>query len=85
MCPNVFLPRTHAFKCVKIIVLLLLMTTNISHCLVPIDDFYPFGVENNDTANPKKDDDGSGAINLTRPFYFYGKSHDIVHVSILPN
>ena len=46
-----------------------------------INEFFPFGLENNDIAMPPADDD-SVSVSFTDRFLFYGKSYTSFGVSI---
>ncbi|XP_062902207.1 sushi, nidogen and EGF-like domain-containing protein 1 isoform X1 [Mobula hypostoma] len=50
-------------------------------CLVPLSDFYPFGVENGDSVNAKVDDGGSGLLEISHSFPFFGERHSGLYVN----
>lgn len=50
---------------------------------VPVSDFFPFGTDTGDLRTERSDDGGSGKVNLTVMFPFFGKRHDKLYVSTL--
>jgi len=51
-------------------------------CLtVPLDDFYPYGVNKGDTALPSIDDGSSGAIPISISFPYFNQNHNSIFVS----
>lgn len=50
-------------------------------CSVPLGDFYPFGLENGDSVNGKVDDGGSGLLEISHSFPFFGERHSGLYVS----
>ncbi|XP_078419579.1 sushi, nidogen and EGF-like domain-containing protein 1 [Cetorhinus maximus] len=49
--------------------------------LVPLSDFYPFGLEHGDTVNAKVDDGGSGLVEISLRFPFFGERHSGLYVN----
>ncbi|XP_041037440.1 sushi, nidogen and EGF-like domain-containing protein 1 [Carcharodon carcharias] len=49
--------------------------------LVPLSDFYPFGLEHGDTVNAKVDDGGSGLVEISLSFPFFGERHSGLYVN----
>ncbi|GCB74238.1 hypothetical protein scyTo_0003326 [Scyliorhinus torazame] len=47
---------------------------------VPLSDFYPFGLEQGDTVNAKVDDGGSGLVEISLAFPFFGERHSGLYV-----
>ncbi|XP_055502008.1 sushi, nidogen and EGF-like domain-containing protein 1 [Leucoraja erinacea] len=50
-------------------------------CSVPLGDFYPFGLENGDSVNGKVDDGGSGLLEISHSFPFFGERHSGLYVN----
>lgn len=48
---------------------------------VPLHDFYPFGQEEGDTLTIKQDDGGSGLVEISVAFPFFGDRHTGLYVS----
>ncbi|XP_072331027.1 sushi, nidogen and EGF-like domain-containing protein 1 isoform X3 [Scyliorhinus torazame] len=48
---------------------------------VPLSDFYPFGLEQGDTVNAKVDDGGSGLVEISLAFPFFGERHSGLYVN----
>ncbi|XP_067851680.1 sushi, nidogen and EGF-like domain-containing protein 1 isoform X2 [Heptranchias perlo] len=48
---------------------------------VPLSDFYPFGLENGDSVNAKVDDGGSGLLEISLSFPFFGERHSGLYVN----
>ena len=48
---------------------------------IPLNEFYPFGVEAGDTLVNRTDDGSSPAIILPRPFYFFRQLNNAIYVS----
>ena len=57
----------------------LLLTEGVTG--IPLNEFYPFGVEAGDTLVPRTDDGSSPAITLPRQFYFFGQFTNTIYVS----
>lgn len=57
----------------------LLLTEGVTG--IPLNEFYPFGVEAGDAFVPATDDGSSPAITLPRPFYFFMQLYDTIYVS----
>ncbi|XP_048460745.1 sushi, nidogen and EGF-like domain-containing protein 1 [Rhincodon typus] len=49
--------------------------------LVPLSDFYPFGLEHGDSVNAKVDDGGSGLVEISLGFPFFGEKHSGLYVN----
>ncbi|XP_060690951.1 sushi, nidogen and EGF-like domain-containing protein 1 isoform X2 [Hemiscyllium ocellatum] len=49
--------------------------------LVPLSDFYPFGPEHGDSVNAKVDDGGSGLVEISLGFPFFGDKHSGLYVN----
>ncbi|XP_067897946.1 sushi, nidogen and EGF-like domain-containing protein 1 isoform X4 [Heterodontus francisci] len=49
--------------------------------LVPLSDFYPFGLEHGDSVNAKVDDGGSGLLEISLSFPFFGERHSGLYVN----
>lgn len=50
--------------------------------VVPLGDFYPFGREHGDQQTPRQDDGGSGLMEISAPFPFFGDRHSGLYVSV---
>ena len=50
---------------------------------IPLESFYPFGVDSNDSFLPPNDDGSSERIFLNRPFPFFGSRHTSLFVSVV--
>ncbi|XP_029472488.1 sushi, nidogen and EGF-like domain-containing protein 1 [Rhinatrema bivittatum] len=48
---------------------------------VPLDDFYPFGLEQGDSITRKQDDGGSGLLPISIQFPFFGAAHAELYVN----
>ncbi|MBN3286704.1 SNED1 protein, partial [Polyodon spathula] len=48
---------------------------------VPLEDFYPFGVEHGDSSTGKQDDGGSGLLEISVSFPFFGDRHSGLYVN----
>ncbi|XP_058846070.1 sushi, nidogen and EGF-like domain-containing protein 1 isoform X3 [Acipenser ruthenus] len=48
---------------------------------VPLEDFYPFGVEHGDSSTGKQDDGGSGLLEISVNFPFFGDRHSGLYVN----
>ncbi|XP_022531192.2 sushi, nidogen and EGF-like domain-containing protein 1 [Astyanax mexicanus] len=48
---------------------------------VPLHDFYPFGEEHGDTVTIKQDDGGSGLVDISVAFPFFGDWHNGLYVN----
>lgn len=48
---------------------------------VPLDDFYPFGQDKGDTQTIAQDDGGSGLVEISVAFPFFGDRHTGLYVS----
>ncbi|CAL1537147.1 unnamed protein product [Lymnaea stagnalis] len=48
---------------------------------VPVSKFFPFGLSEGDSMTERTDDGGSGKINLTAKFPFFGKPHNKIYVN----
>ena len=48
-----------------------------------LEDFYPYGPENGDTAVPTNDDGSSGLVNIGFPFPFFDDEHESLFVITL--
>jgi len=48
---------------------------------VPLDDFYPYGVNKGDTALPSIDDGSSGAIPISISFPYFNQNHNSIFVN----
>ena len=53
----------------------------IVYMRIELEDFYPYGPENGDTAVPTNDDGSSGLINIGFPFPFFDDEHESLFVS----
>lgn len=76
----------HVLVSVFLHVLLLSLCTLIiqrphSASCIPVSEFFEFGYNAGDSETAKSDDGGSGQINLTISFPFYGIRHDKLFVS----
>lgn len=56
-----------------------LILTSVNVQSIPLENFYPFGVESGDAALPKVLDTSSSQINFS--FTFFGQSHNQLYVS----
>ena len=61
-----------------LIVSLLILSGSVG--AVPLDRFYPFGLENNDRSLPRSDDGGS-LLNLETGYIFFGEFYNTIYVS----
>ena len=61
--------------------LLLLLPAHFSFA-IPLESFYPFGVNTTDSNLTSNDDQSSGLIELSAIFPFYGVNHTTMFVSI---
>ena len=61
--------------------LVLFNVLQIVYMRVELDDFYPYGLENGDTAVPRNDDGSSGRVNIRFPFPFFDNEHESLFVS----
>lgn len=48
---------------------------------VPLEDFYPFGLDEGDSQTIEQDDGGSGLIEISVAFPFFGEWHTGLYVS----
>lgn len=48
---------------------------------VPLEDFYPFGLDEGDSQTIEQDDGGSGLIEISVAFPFFGERHTGLYVS----
>ena len=48
---------------------------------IELEDFYPYGPENNDTLIPPNDDGSSGLVDIAVRFPFFDKNHRSLYVS----
>ncbi|KAG2462125.1 SNED1 protein, partial [Polypterus senegalus] len=48
---------------------------------VPLEDFYPFGIEHGDSRTVKQDDGGSGLLEISVNFPFFGDRHSGLYVN----
>lgn len=61
---------------------LLALVLHITSCLpVPLNEFYPYGVSEGDTALPANDDGSSGEIDISILFPYFDRNHDSLFVS----
>ncbi|KAM4772091.1 sushi, nidogen and EGF-like domain-containing protein 1 [Rhinophrynus dorsalis] len=51
------------------------------HGLVPLADFYPFGLKEGDLVTRRQDDGGSGLLPISRAFTFFGDKHNGLYVN----
>ncbi|XP_028650648.1 sushi, nidogen and EGF-like domain-containing protein 1 isoform X1 [Erpetoichthys calabaricus] len=49
--------------------------------VVPLEDFYPFGIEHGDSRTVKQDDGGSGLLEISVNFPFFGDRHSGLYVN----
>lgn len=55
------------------------------HCVelaVPLEEFYPFGLDEGDSQTIEQDDGGSGLVAISVAFPFFGERHTGLYVSI---
>lgn len=50
---------------------------------VPLEDFYPFGPDESDSQTVAQDDGGSGLVEISVAFPFFGDRHSGLYVSSL--
>lgn len=48
---------------------------------VPLEEFYPFGLDEGDSQTIEQDDGGSGLIAISVAFPFFGERHTGLYVS----
>ena len=63
--------------------LLLLLVSCLLLTAIPLERFYPFGVQSGDTLVERTLDGSSPNINLPLPFVFFGEYYDIIYVSMV--
>ncbi|XP_043926270.1 sushi, nidogen and EGF-like domain-containing protein 1 [Protopterus annectens] len=61
--------------------LLVLSNSGGADAIVPLTDFYPFGTEHGDSTTPKQDDGGSGPLEISVKFPFFGDRHSSLYVN----
>lgn len=50
---------------------------------VPLEEFYPFGLDEGDSQTIEQDDGGSGLVAISVAFPFFGERHNGLYVSIV--
>ena len=60
---------------------LLLNFVHVVFMRIELEDFYPYGPENEDNSVPTNDDGSSGRVNIIFPFPFFDEDHDSLFVS----
>lgn len=59
-----------------------LSVLQVVYMRIELEDFYPYGPENGDSAVPTNDDGSSGRVNIGFPFPFFDDEHESLFVSI---
>lgn len=60
---------------------LLLILLHGMEAAVPLEEFYPFGLDEGDSQTIEQDDGGSGLIAISVAFPFFGERHTGLYVS----
>ncbi|XP_077390200.1 uncharacterized protein sned1 isoform X5 [Festucalex cinctus] len=77
-CPEA-MPPLSSLLCA--LPLLLLLPPGGAEAAVPLEDFYPFGPEQGDAQTVAQDDGGSGLVDISVAFPFFGDRHTGLYVN----
>ena len=82
MCPSIFFPSVmnNRGKLLWLITTSFLVLVN-DVAAIPLEQFYPFGLDAGDNLLNRTLDGSSSKISLPRPLPFFGKSFDDIYVS----
>jgi hypothetical protein len=64
-----------------VVFLLLVNVFRVVYMRIELENFYPYGPQNGDSAVPRNDDGSSGLVNIGFPFPFFDNDHNSLFVS----